>query len=75
MLFLLTCLCFLSHFMNKESELHSIPIVNVVYFQIQFQLNRLPVCEMHYGVDKLPSLSLVFPDLTAPPSIPWTPDR
>ncbi|KAI8742129.1 helicase with zinc finger domain [Biomphalaria glabrata] len=31
--------------------------------QIQFQLNRLPMCEMHSAVDRLPTLDIVFPDL------------
>ncbi|XP_059155156.1 probable helicase with zinc finger domain [Physella acuta] len=31
--------------------------------QIQFQLNRLSMCEMHSAVDRLPTLDIVFPDL------------
>ncbi|XP_076449410.1 putative helicase with zinc finger domain [Babylonia areolata] len=30
--------------------------------QIQFQLNRLPKCEMHSAVDNLSTLNIVFPD-------------
>ncbi|KAL4624480.1 putative helicase with zinc finger domain isoform X3 [Arapaima gigas] len=29
--------------------------------ELQFQLNRLPLCEMHYAVDSLHDCSLVFP--------------
>ncbi|PVD39317.1 hypothetical protein C0Q70_01946 [Pomacea canaliculata] len=32
--------------------------------QIQFQLNRLPKCEMHAAVDGLSTLDIVFPDTT-----------
>uniref|UniRef100_A0A0B7B1B5 C3H1-type domain-containing protein n=1 Tax=Arion vulgaris TaxID=1028688 RepID=A0A0B7B1B5_9EUPU len=31
--------------------------------QIQFQLNRLSMCEMHSAVDRLPTLDIVFPNL------------
>ncbi|CAG5131356.1 unnamed protein product [Candidula unifasciata] len=37
------------------------------FAQIQFQLNRLSMCEMHAAVDRLPSLDIVFPDLAACP--------
>ncbi|XP_070580150.1 probable helicase with zinc finger domain [Ptychodera flava] len=43
--------------------------------EVQFQLNRLPVCEMHYAVDKVPDLDIVFPDTQVPPNIPWAPHR
>ncbi|KAH9492798.1 hypothetical protein Btru_024739, partial [Bulinus truncatus] len=36
--------------------------------QIQFQLNRLSMCEMHSAVDRLPTLDIVFPDLENAPS-------
>ncbi|XP_012946925.1 probable helicase with zinc finger domain [Aplysia californica] len=35
--------------------------------QIQFQLNRLSMCEMHSAVDGLPTLDIVFPDLEKMP--------
>lgn len=38
--------------------------------QIQFQLNRLPKCEMHAAVDALSTLSIVFPDLKNIPKLP-----
>lgn len=39
--------------------------------EVQFLLDRLPMCEMHYAVDKLPMASLVFPDLSIrPPQCP-----
>ncbi len=46
--------------------------------EVQFQLNRVPLCEMHYAVDKLPDLSLVHPDVRGQAKklkIPWTPGR
>ncbi|XP_013382941.1 probable helicase with zinc finger domain [Lingula anatina] len=43
--------------------------------EVQFQLNRLPVCEMHHAIDKLQDVRLVFPDLDHSISIPWTPRR
>ncbi|GFS08344.1 helicase with zinc finger domain 2 [Elysia marginata] len=36
--------------------------------QIQFQLNRLPMCERHYAVDRLPTLDIVFPQLNSMPA-------
>jgi len=41
--------------------------------EVQFQLNRLPLCEMHLAIDKLHDLSLVYPDISRPVKIPWTP--
>ncbi|KAL1483428.1 hypothetical protein MTO96_050241, partial [Rhipicephalus appendiculatus] len=39
--------------------------------EVQFLLDRLPLCEMHYAVDKLPMASLVFPDFSIqPPQCP-----
>ncbi len=43
--------------------------------QVQFQLNRLPLCEMHQAVDRLRLLDLVFPDVESVSCIPWTPNR
>ena len=43
--------------------------------EVQFQLNRIPLCEMHYAVDKLPDLELVYPDIKSKPVIPWTPGK
>ncbi|XP_014678859.1 PREDICTED: probable helicase with zinc finger domain [Priapulus caudatus] len=43
--------------------------------EVQFSLNRLPLCEMHHAVDKLPDMNMVFPDLRSLPSIPWTPSK
>ncbi|XP_059471957.1 probable helicase with zinc finger domain isoform X2 [Neocloeon triangulifer] len=43
---------------------------------VQFQLNRVPFCEWHYSVDQMkPNVSLVFPETTKHPSIPWNPQR
>lgn len=39
--------------------------------EVQFLLDRLPLCEMHYAVEKLPMASLVFPDFSIrPPQCP-----
>lgn len=35
-----------------------------VAMEIQFQLDRFPFCEMHYALDQLHSVDVVFPDLT-----------
>ncbi|XP_071507736.1 probable helicase with zinc finger domain [Diadema antillarum] len=43
--------------------------------EIQFQLNRLPLCEMHYAVDKVPDMSILFPDVQNNTKIPWTPNK
>ena len=52
---------------------------------IQFQLNRLPICEMHHALDKVGtftqftegknSLNLVFSESFRDAKIPWTPSR
>ncbi|CAH1794723.1 unnamed protein product [Owenia fusiformis] len=43
--------------------------------QVQFQLNRMPICEMHYAIGRLPDSTYVFPDVQVIPKIPWTPNR
>ncbi|XP_038069639.1 probable helicase with zinc finger domain [Patiria miniata] len=43
--------------------------------ELQFQLNRLPLCEMHYAVDKQPDMSMLFPNVKNSCSIPWTPSK
>ena len=35
-----------------------------VAMEIQFQLDRQPFCEMHYALDKLHNVDIVFPDLS-----------
>ncbi|XP_062616187.1 probable helicase with zinc finger domain isoform X1 [Saccostrea cucullata] len=42
--------------------------------EIQFQLNRVPMCEMHSAIDQLPTLDLVFPPLQRIPTSPWYPE-
>ncbi|GFX75481.1 probable helicase with zinc finger domain [Trichonephila clavipes] len=37
--------------------------------EVQFQLNRLPLCEMHFAVDRLHPPSLVFPDVSVRPQL------
>lgn len=41
--------------------------------EVQFQLDRLPLCRMHYAVERLLMTSLVFPDFRVHPS-PCPPD-
>ncbi|XP_077528320.1 putative helicase with zinc finger domain [Haemaphysalis longicornis] len=36
--------------------------------EVQFQLDRLPLCRMHYAVDRLPTTSLVLPEFRIRPS-------
>uniref|UniRef100_A0A3B1IM46 Probable helicase with zinc finger domain n=1 Tax=Astyanax mexicanus TaxID=7994 RepID=A0A3B1IM46_ASTMX len=43
--------------------------------ELQFQLNRLPLCEMHYALDRLRDNSILFPDTGLTPTIPWSPNR
>ncbi|XP_076263700.1 helicase with zinc finger [Rhynchophorus ferrugineus] len=43
--------------------------------QIQFQLNRLPYCEWHYTLDKMPNFKIIFPETFLEPVIPWSPSR
>ncbi|XP_019615620.1 PREDICTED: probable helicase with zinc finger domain isoform X1 [Branchiostoma belcheri] len=43
--------------------------------EMQLQLNRLPICEMHFAVDKVPDMSILFPEVQRPTNIPWNPHR
>ncbi|XP_066443394.1 probable helicase with zinc finger domain [Eleutherodactylus coqui] len=43
--------------------------------ELQFQLNRLPLCEMHFALDRIRDNGVLFPDLSATPPIPWSPNR
>ncbi|XP_077184514.1 putative helicase with zinc finger domain isoform X2 [Paroedura picta] len=43
--------------------------------ELQFQLNRLPLCEMHYALDRIKDNSILFPDISMTPTIPWSPTR
>uniref|UniRef100_A0AAR2LR08 Probable helicase with zinc finger domain n=1 Tax=Pygocentrus nattereri TaxID=42514 RepID=A0AAR2LR08_PYGNA len=43
--------------------------------ELQFQLNRLPLCEMHYALDRLRDNGILFPDISLTPTIPWSPNR
>jgi hypothetical protein len=43
--------------------------------EVQFQLNRLPLCEMHLAIDKLPDMTLIYPDMARQVQIPWTPGK
>ncbi|KAL7639366.1 UNVERIFIED_CONTAM: hypothetical protein RMT77_009867 [Armadillidium vulgare] len=44
-----------------------------VPLDIQFQLNRLPFCEMHYAIDHLVTFEFLFPNVINEPTIPWSP--
>ncbi|UYV83673.1 HELZ [Cordylochernes scorpioides] len=41
-----------------------------VLLEVQFQLNRLPLCEMHLAVDKLAPIDIIFPEVSQPPVVP-----
>uniref|UniRef100_A0A8C2PRS0 Probable helicase with zinc finger domain n=1 Tax=Cyprinus carpio TaxID=7962 RepID=A0A8C2PRS0_CYPCA len=43
--------------------------------ELQFQLNRLPLCEMHYALDRVRDNGILFPDVSLTPTIPWSPNR
>ncbi|XP_029424236.1 probable helicase with zinc finger domain isoform X2 [Nannospalax galili] len=43
--------------------------------ELQFQLNRLPLCEMHYALDRIKDNGVLFPDISMTPTIPWSPNR
>ncbi|XP_010615101.1 probable helicase with zinc finger domain isoform X1 [Fukomys damarensis] len=43
--------------------------------ELQFQLNRLPLCEMHYALDRIKDNGVLFPDINMTPTIPWSPNR
>lgn len=47
----------------------------MIEVEIQFQLNRIPYCEWHYTLDKMPNFKLIFPETYLEPSIPWSPIR
>lgn len=42
-----------------------------VTVEVQFQLNRLPLCEMHAALDRIPTMDLIFPDVSTELTIPW----
>ncbi|XP_075418227.1 putative helicase with zinc finger domain isoform X1 [Tenrec ecaudatus] len=46
-----------------------------IQVELQFQLNRLPLCEMHYALDRIKDNGVLFPDITLTPTIPWSPNR
>lgn len=51
------------------------PFFFVFQVELQFQLNRLPLCEMHYALDRVKDNGVLFPDITMAPTIPWSPNR
>ncbi|XP_067353757.1 probable helicase with zinc finger domain [Channa argus] len=46
-----------------------------IQVELQFQLNRLPLCEMHYALDRIKDNTILFPDIGLVPTIPWSPNR
>ncbi|XP_012893338.1 PREDICTED: probable helicase with zinc finger domain isoform X1 [Dipodomys ordii] len=46
-----------------------------IQVELQFQLNRLPLCEMHYALDRIKDNGVLFPDINMTPTIPWSPNR
>ncbi|XP_068606668.1 probable helicase with zinc finger domain [Brachionichthys hirsutus] len=46
-----------------------------IQVELQFQLNRLPLCEMHYALDRIKDNAILFPDVVSVPTIPWSPNR
>lgn len=46
-----------------------------IQVELQFQLNRLPLCEMHYALDRIKDNTILFPDINLIPTIPWSPNR
>ncbi|XP_051775027.1 LOW QUALITY PROTEIN: probable helicase with zinc finger domain [Erpetoichthys calabaricus] len=46
-----------------------------VQVELQFQLNRLPLCEMQYALDRIKDTDILFPDTSLIPTIPWSPNR
>ena len=41
--------------------------------EVQFKLSRTVMAEMHYAIDKITDLSIVYPDMEPVPRIPWSP--
>jgi len=41
--------------------------------EVQFKLSRVSLVEMHYAIDKISDMSVVHPDISAAPTIPWSP--
>lgn len=52
-----------------------INILSLCQVELQFQLNRLPLCEMHYALDRIKDNTILFPDVGFVPTIPWSPNR
>jgi len=43
--------------------------------QVQFQLNRAPLCEWHFAIDRIQDCRIIFPDTNLESSIPWSPHK
>ena len=59
--------------MLAQKSCKNVPFVFQV--ELQFQLNRLPLCEMHYALDRIKDNGVLFPDISMTPTIPWSPNR
>merc|ERR1719228_2623183 len=60
----------LSSAMVKENKLS--PDMKIKA-EIQFRLSRLSMAEMHYAIDRITNLAIVYPDMEPVPKIPWSP--
>ena len=60
----------LSSAMVKENKLS--PDMKIKA-EIQFRLSRLSMAEMHYAINRITDLSIVYPDMEPVPKIPWSP--
>jgi len=49
--------------LNLKQRLQEAEVLQVEV-EIQFQMNRLPFCQMHYALDLLHNVDVVFPDLS-----------
>lgn len=56
------------------NDLHLLAGTRII-IEAQFQLNHLPYCEWHYAIDRVMNCDIIFPNISAPIGIPWSPDR
>ncbi|MGH0141509.1 UNVERIFIED_CONTAM: hypothetical protein FKN15_043082 [Acipenser sinensis] len=61
--------------LRPDRELQVVNVCSVLQVELQFQLNRAPLCEMHYALDRIKDNSIMFPNASLTPTIPWSPNR
>ncbi|RXM36792.1 putative helicase with zinc finger domain [Acipenser ruthenus] len=61
--------------LRPDRELQVVNVCSVLQVELQFQLNRVPLCEMHYALDRIKDNSIMFPNASLTPTIPWSPNR